>query len=343
MTKEQIIDAYNALKTETGRAPRLNDLLRMTEVKRYGIARHFRTWSEMVKEMGDIPGTLMIPEYSDDDFLNAYGEFIREHRRLPTTADWLFYRIKPAYATYKLRFKCLWSELPLLFYSYTHKREEWNDVTEFMKVSHILTPEQIKEAESSKPGSFRYSVHRIDPHLAHAVPHSVGDLVALSYGERSAVEFESRCGDVMRMFGYDVIAQGQGKGRTADGIAVDLMNKYAIIYDAKSRSDKYIPKTDDRAITDYIGKERRALLDRGIEMIYYLIISSGFGKISPTWTFRIQAETGVPVSFIGAENLLRLLAERIRYPKRVDTGKIKELFVNPGEIELKEIKKIVDR
>ena len=62
-----------------------------------------------------------------------------------------------------------------------------------------------------------------------------------------------------------------------DGIALDLDNAYAIIWDAKVRGDNYSLGTDDRVIREYIMTQSRELKKkRSMRNIYYAVISSSF-------------------------------------------------------------------
>lgn len=342
MNKEEILGAYAALRGELGKPPRMKEFLESTRVSRYQIAKNFRSWGEMVIAAGDKPGELMIPSYCDRDYIDAYGGFIRKHKRLPSVADWLYNGIKPSWGTYRMRFKCNWGEMPLMFYDLIREREEWKDVAKMMTEQYMISTEQKTGVESAPPPYVSDRDHRLDVRLMNVLPRTILNLVALSRCTGSAIEFEAQCSEVFKMLGYEVTQLGQGTGRRADGIAEDPLNKYAVIFDAKQRREKYTPGTDDRAIMDYIRDERRRLLERGYDKIYFLVISSAFGRINPAWIHKVQAETGAAVSFITAETLLRLLAEKIKYPRRVDTGRMQGLFVKGGEVGLKEVRRIVN-
>lgn len=342
MNKEQILSAYSALKKKNGRRPSYKTFVKESGVSRYQMILNFRGYSELVRAAGDVPGKFIGSLYTDEDYFRVYGAFIRSHKRLPSREDFFFHGIKPTPSAFRHRFKCPWRDLAVLFYNFAYRNEEWKDVTRIMKDGYLITDEQVSVAESSSPGTLKHSFYKTHPHLAESVPPSVKNLAALAYGEGSAIKFESKCGEALRMLGYEVKSLGQGSGRRPDGIAEDPVHKYAVIFDAKQRREKYTPGTDDRAITSYIRDERRRLLERGYDVIYFLVISSGFGAIHSAWNLNVQAETGTPVSFISAENLLRLLAEKIKHPRLVDTGMMKRLFVKGGEITLKEISKILN-
>ena len=64
--------------------------------------------------------------------------------------------------------------------------------------------------------------------------------------------FEKSIDAAFTILGYETKLLGQGQGRVPDGLAVDLDNSYAIIWDAKCRSERYSIGTDDRTIREYI-------------------------------------------------------------------------------------------
>ena len=79
------------------------------------------------------------------------------------------------------------------------------------------------------------------------------------------------------MLGFDTKLLGQGQGRVPDGLALSLDDSYAILWDAKVRSEGYSMGTDDRAIKEYITTQSRELKRRrGLRNIYYFVISATF-------------------------------------------------------------------
>jgi hypothetical protein len=134
-------------------------------------------------------------------------------------------------------------------------------------------------------------------------------------------EFENKCYVLFTMLGYKSIQLGQGSGREPDGIALSEEHHYAIIYDAKIRTEKeYTIGTEDRKIKEYIQKYMPKLKKRGFDKIYYLIISSGFRDSYEDIIQKLRLETGInSVSFISAENLLLILSKKLRNPT-VDLG-----------------------
>src|SRR5262249_4393899 len=61
------------------------------------------------------------------------------------------------------------------------------------------------------------------------------------------------------MLGYETRLLGQGMGRVPDGEAIAVNESYALLWDAKARSEGYRMGTDDRVIRQYIDLQSRNL------------------------------------------------------------------------------------
>lgn len=331
MRKDEIVDLYRAVRQDIQKPPTFREFFKQTGIKKQLIVKNFRLYSELVKEAGDIPRTFINIKYSEEDYINAFGNFIREHKRLPSINDWIFYCKKPCVNAYTTKYDCKWSEVLKVFFIYAKESEEWKDVIEIIEEKRLgtglyLFAEEKSNKKNKRPGNSLF------------IPQVLEDLSKVSFTDTSGYEFEEKCKLAMSMLGYDVTELGQGAGRNPDGIAKDILNRYAVIYDTKARQKHYSMGTNDRAITDYIKNQKKLLGAQGYELVYFLIISSAFGNIS---TYNIQSETGIIPSFLTAENLLYLLGKKIEKPLIVDTGCMKKLFVTGGEITREKIERIV--
>ena len=335
MTRDEILDIYKTLRRNIQKVPTNKEFHRITRVPKRKLVRAFRTYNELVKAAGDTPRTISLGQYyTDAEYLDTYGSYIRRFRELPVQSAWEFHGYKPVARSYTQRFRVPWRDLPRLFHAYAKDKPEWSDVITLMERDNLL-PSLETGTITPAPAFIR------DPGMLDFIPGGLRNLIELAYGNGQALAFERKCAEAFGMLGYEVRAYGQGKGRMPDGVAEDPINKYAVIYDAKSRKSRYTPGTDDRKVCEYIREQRKVLTGRGFDMVYFLTVSSEFGLIPPAWIFRVQSETGCPPSFITAENMLRLIAMKIRNPRIVDTGAMKRLFVNAGEIREKDVKGVV--
>jgi hypothetical protein len=344
-TKEKILNAYIAVRNNIGEKPTFYTFCKLSGISKSAVISRFRTFGDLVLYAGDKPVEYLKKVYEEDDFINAYISFIRAHNKVPNTVDWKFYDCKPGLGSFSGKFKRRWSEMPLVIYDRVKDNYDYKDVKKILEEKYGLKRkiELIRMEEDSLNEDLQkkeYYINNLDENLKVMTPSSVHDIVWLAHTSLSGMEFEQRCAGVLRMLGFDVTEYGQGTGRKPDGVAEDPINRYAVIYDAKSRTRHYTPGTDDRRIIEYIREERKHLMSQGYDVVYFLMISSAFGRISANSVFNIRAETGVNPSFITAENLLHLLSGKIQYPRRFDLLKFKHLLVPGGEIRKEEIMKI---
>jgi hypothetical protein len=142
--------------------------------------------------------------------------------------------------------------------------------------------------------------------------------VEAAYDEENrdlAIAFEAKLHHTFRMLGFDVEELGQGAGRQPDGIATAVRNDYAIIYDAKVRTDGYSIATDDRAIREYIETHARQLRDQGIQRIYFAIVSSTFAEPDLGTLRELRETTAIEnIVLLSAEILEELVVLRLREP-----------------------------
>jgi hypothetical protein len=129
---------------------------------------------------------------------------------------------------------------------------------------------------------------------------------------------EEKLWHFFRMMGFHVDELGHKlKGRRApDGILSAPEFHYAVLFDAKVAADGYSISADDRKIIEYIKEYGGQLRKKGMEKIYFLIISSGFiGKFGDTIS-KIIKETGVTnVLLLRAEFLLYMLEVKLKDPE----------------------------
>jgi hypothetical protein len=88
--------------------------------------------------------------------------------------------------------------------------------------------------------------------------------------------FEQKCAEAFRALGFAVRQLGQGKGRSADCIALARGERYAVIIDAKVRAEGFVVGTEDRKLLEYAKRHSDDLRREGIERIYLCVVSSRF-------------------------------------------------------------------
>ncbi|MDR3640247.1 MAG: restriction endonuclease FokI C-terminal domain-containing protein [Humidesulfovibrio sp.] len=146
--------------------------------------------------------------------------------------------------------------------------------------------------------------------------------------------FEKHVHAAFTILGYDTLLLGQGQGRVPDGRALDEDNSYAVIWDAKVRTDGYSMGTDDRTIREYIATQSRELKRRrSLRNIYYVLVSSTFKDDYEEAIRAIKMETHVnEVCLIQVDALVAMVEAKLRDPRQVDLGSsgLQRLFCLSG-------------
>ncbi|MFW9889138.1 MAG: hypothetical protein ACFFER_13215 [Candidatus Thorarchaeota archaeon] len=176
--------------------------------------------------------------------------------------------------------------------------------------------EGILSLESGLPTSYTPPVISILPQMAKIDP-SVEEACRLE-GKSLPVEFERRVTDAFRMLGFTVERRGQGHGREPDVIAKCVDYHYAIIIDAKARSDQYKIGTESRKFIEYIQKEMPV---RGMDKVYFGIVSSDFPDRKDSAIRDIKSQTKIHgVLMFRAQDLVTLIEQKLRDPETFDLG-----------------------
>ena len=140
------------------------------------------------------------------------------------------------------------------------------------------------------------------------------------------------------ILGYEAHLLGQGKGRVPDGLAIAVDESYALLWDAKARSEGYKMGTDDRSIREYIETQSKNLKrSKGVRNIYYLIVSSFFSDDFEDLIGSLKMETHVnEVCLVEASALVAMVDQKLRAPLSVGLGSdgIQRLFSSSGKIVL---------
>ena len=133
--------------------------------------------------------------------------------------------------------------------------------------------------------------------------------------------FEKHVNAAFTILGYDTKLLGQGQGRVPDGLALDHDDSYAVVWDAKVRSDRYSIGTDDRTIREYISTQSRALKKQAYRNIYYAVVSGSFAEDYEDAIRMLKMETDVSeVCLLEADALVAMVDAKLRAPLEVTLG-----------------------
>lgn len=168
-------------------------------------------------------------------------------------------------------------------------------------------------------------------------------MVEAAAGSGTSLEraFEKSLNAAFIILGFDTVLMGQGQGRVPDGLAVDADNSYALIWDAKVRTNGYSMGTDDRTIREYISTQSRDLKRRrSLRNIYYVVISSGFKDDYDDAIRSIKMETDVgEVCLVEAEAIVAMVDAKLRDPLQLGLGPdgLQRLFSDSGVISVETV------
>lgn len=278
-TREHILQAFRALHAELGRAPGKGVLLSRTGIKESEVLYFWPRMRDLAIEAKADPNTMQ-SAVSDDDVFADYAKLCLHVGHIPTEAEARIAtrQLETRTHTAAKRFGSL--------ATFKHKFKDWLANRPEPELRAVLTlsgwdskPTQLRSERAvvSKPTPA--------PPIRPFLPAGLQWLEPLSRGERPPFEdpsapvsliFEQRVGDAFRCLGFEVRQLGQGKGRKADCVAISRQNGYAVIVDAKVRTDGYVLGTEDRKFLEYAVTHSSELVAEGISRIYLCVVAASF-------------------------------------------------------------------
>lgn len=314
-TKNEILEAYNNLKKELKKQPSYTEFYGLSKVTSHDIKIAFGSngFNKLVEEAGDEPKTFSTEKTELDSILLNFGSLTRELGKIPNTIDWVHHKMVPAPNNINKYHKLKWSDLIMEFYFYAKDNSDWDDII------HLF--DSIKQVSSETQIIHKREIQSVDDYRNEYIPPIVENLIDLSFDDKRAMEFEEKVNITFEILGFEVKKYGQGTGRNPDGIALDRENHYAILIDAKARSDYYKIGTEDRKFIEYIEKYVPVLKKEGFKKFYFLVVSSKYEVISEKSIENILVKTQIPLSLMTSKQLLKILAFKIKKPRNFDSLK----------------------
>lgn len=205
-----------------------------------------------------------------------------------------------------------------------------------------LAPDYLGEVQRL-PDSYIPPVIALLPRIALNDEKLVGP--AKASGTTLERAFEKNINAAFTMLGYETKLLGAGLGRVPDGLALDIDNSYAIVWDAKVRRGGYSMGTDDRTIREYIVTQSKDLRRRrGFRNIYYVIVSSGFADDYDDEIRSLKMETDVSeVILMEADALVAIVDTKLRDPLHVSLGPdgLQRLFTVSGTLSADAVREMI--
>jgi len=333
-TKEDIIKEYQDLKINLGHAPSAKEFSFETGISYKILGRVFgsNAYSKLVTECGDTPNVFNIQKGEIEGILIQWGNLVRKFNKIPPISEWEHNNCKPTADNIRKTHKIKWADMAIEFLKYFSDKSEWQDVVKLIPIT-IAPPSSIQISPINKIKGIEYEYDKF-------IPPIVRDLQDLSFDKERANEFEKKLCLVFQMLGFEIDSYGQGTGRNPDLVAKAPKEHYAIIIDAKAREDSYKIGTEDRKFVEYINKYKPILVNKGMNLIYFLVVSSRFDSASDNALKNIAKATGVSTTLLTAQQLLKILARKIEHPNKLDLSKLKDIFIESGVINDKQVAKL---
>ncbi len=325
ITREECIKEFKRLSQIKGRPPKQKEFLKETMISSYMLSKHFgrNAFAEMMAIIGYQPRQTVkdIPKIPVERMWEAYAEMLRKLHRPPSQSDWVFNRFQPAEITFRTKFNCKFSEIPLRFEEFAKDKSEYSDV-----IAYLPKTQEVEVSPFYNP--IRTNDFRL------FVPPIIQDIETT----KDPVVFEKKVGTCFQLLGFKTNRLGQGQGQNPDGIASHPKNGFALIYDAKSHEDGYsITTSDRRASEQYIDDHREQLKKSGIKIFFFAFIAHSFNSDCKKATQDIREKTNVTAVLITVPALLRLVVGHIQNPYDFDHDKLKSLLAKGGQIDPKTI------
>ncbi len=101
--------------------------------------------------------------------------------------------------------------------------------------------------------------------------------------------------------------------------------------------------TADRAIIEYVDKYEPRLRREGAKRIYFVIVSSQFAGDSNSALANIRKESNAKsVVLMTAEQMLRIVAKRIKEPFTFDMSAFEELLLDSGRLDNEKLEEFLE-
>ncbi len=331
-SREEILDIYRACQAKLGRAPGKETFCKMSGIKLSEINYYWPRPSALIEEAGFQPGewTVKLP---DDVVFRDFARVCLHIGKIPTHNELRIAQRElgtKTYTAYK-RFGSN-SEFHARFSQWLGSSSpELKPILEFEGWSLPVLPDNHASAVPEDRAAF--------PGLRPFLPASLQYLETLARGERPPFEssdqavatlFERRTADAFRCMGFEISTLGQGTGRKPDALALASRERFAIIIDAKVRSNGYILGTEDRKFLEYARTQGSELKRQGFENLYFVVVAPSFREGDLKKLTEYLSDSPIrSVDLITASALMRFVEESIRERSRFSLSDFgQQLFGN---------------
>jgi len=322
---------FRACQATLGRAPGKDVFCRTSGLRLSEIDYHWPTFSALVQEAGARPNEFR-SKLPDEVVFQDFARVCQQVGRIPTEKELRIVKRSlgtKTHTAYK-RFGNN-KEFHARFHQWLQNAPpDLKAIVQFSGWS-FPTPESGDDEASTTKVSF--------PGLRPFLPASLQYLETLARGERPPFEpsdlaaatlFERRTADAFRCLGFEISTLGQGTGRKPDALALASRERFAIIIDAKVRSNGYVLGTEDRKFLEYARVQGAELKRQGFDNLYFVVVAPSFKESDLKKLTEYLSDSPIrSVDLITASALIRLVEESIRERSRFSLSDFgQQLFGN---------------
>ncbi len=252
-SREEILDVYRACQAKLGTAPGIDVFCKLSSIKLSEIHYHWPTFSALVQEAGARPNKFR-SKLPDEVVFQDFAR-VRQHvGRIPGINE------------LRIAQRSLGTKTHSAYKRFGSSREFHARFNQWLQSSSTELKPILEFAGWNFPASSDSDTSptptdkAIFPGVRLFLPASLQYLETLARGERPPFEssdlaaatlFERKTADAFRCMGFEISSLGQGTGRKPDALALAPRERFAIIIDAKIRSNGYALGTEDRKFLEY--------------------------------------------------------------------------------------------
>jgi hypothetical protein len=315
-SRQEILDAFRACQVKLGRTPGAKSFCKTTGITQPEVKYYWPRHSALAEEVGALPN-----EYAsrlpDNVVFQDFARVCVDAGKVPTIAELRIAQreLRTKTFTVETRFEGGYKEFKKRFYQWLKTAApEFNPILQFD--GWRLEPRVKEEAITSATGvSTEIVFHPFLPGLLQYFD-------VLARGEKLPNEsselsvstlFERRTADAFRCLGFEISPLGQGTGRNADVLALARRERFAIIIDAKVRTNGYVLGTEDRKFLEYARSHGAELRGQGIEKVYFVVVGSSFKESDLKKLTDALSDSPIrSASLVTASALMRMVEGSIR-------------------------------
>ena len=313
-SRDEIIELFRACQAKLGETPGHRVFTKETGVKMSDVEYYWPKFGKLVEEAGGQTNKFK-ERLVDDDVFREYAQVCLHIGKIPTEKELRIAQreLKTRTHSVNTREGSIWA--------FREKFRVWLSSGDD-KFKPILNFDgwgdrpQIATIETTPAKDV------LQPQLHPFLPGCLQYLEVLARGEMPPFEssnlststlFERRVSDAFKCLGFEVRELGQGTGRKTDSIAAAPKERFALIIDAKVRTNGYKLGTEDRKFLEYAVNHGKELQSQGFDKIYLVVVAPSFRDADLKQLAEYLSDSPMRgVSMITARALMRMVEESIR-------------------------------